>query len=263
MVTSAIAMTKLVLAVGVGMSALVAPSNNQGIHDSDVSALAINSCQSVGGTSLKASGIPFGNSMNIKISLQHHPVLIVRATCREGRGGGWAINANEPGHTLTTFISSELSYWSPVAILGLYNYSPTSMPAIVAQVGLGMTGQPLELLTFKGQSIVPAKMTFPSYGLNGLFYGGAAAHGQGVVCSRHQNRFQLTQLFWSGPSAGAPTVTVSGGGQEFAPGDTVSIHSIRWTFQGQPLRQASVQKLATTPSTYARAGLIDNENCSG
>lgn len=68
------------------------------------------------------------------------------------------------------------SYDDPIAVLGLHDYSSSDMPAVLAQVGVGMTGQPYELFTFEGSAIVPARMTFPSAGLTGLAGGGAAEH---------------------------------------------------------------------------------------
>jgi hypothetical protein len=252
MIRLALATTTLLLALGIGVSGASIHNASPGRPERSEVSLASNTCRSVYDTSLKATGIPFGNSISTKTSLPHHPELVVRSTCRLGRGGGWTISARESGHSSSEFQSETIAYSSPVAILALYNYSSQALPAIVAQVGLEMTGRPYELLTFNRQRIVPVKMTFPTYGLTSLTGGGAAAHGQGVECSRQRNRFQLTQLFWSVLGASAP-----------APGDKVSVQYVRWTFQGQPLVQVTVGKLPSKVATYSRASSLNNEHCSG
>jgi hypothetical protein len=263
MVRLALAASTLMLAAGTGAGGVVAQSVSSRSHGRPDAALASNSCRDLFGTSLEASGIPFGNSMSAKTSFFHSPSLVVKSICRPGRGGGWTISARKSGGASPAFTSTAFPFSSPVAILALYNYSSTALPAIVAQVGLGMTGQPYELMTFNGLRIVPAKMTFPSYGIYGLAGGGASAHGQGVECARQRSRLQLTQLVWSGPGPGAPMVPVKGGGESYAPGDKVSVEYVRWTFHGQPLTQVSVERLPSRVTTYAQASLLDNVHCSG
>ena len=143
------------------------------------------------------------------------------------------------------FHSAIMPFTSPVSILALSQFSSTSLPVVVAQVGLQMTGRTFQLFTFDATSIVAVKMTFPADGLKDLSGGGAASHGAGLVCAHANGQFQLTQMFWSGP------------------GPRESIHSVRWVLQGQPLRQVSVKMMASSTTSYARAAKIDSEDCSG
>jgi hypothetical protein len=159
--------------------------------------------------------------MSIKASLPHHPTLTVRAYCLAGHNGGWYLRAVESGGR--SYRSSRFSYDYPIAVLGLRDYSPRYMPAVLAQVGVGMTGQPYELFSFEGSAMVTARMTFPSSGLGELAGGGAAEHGQGVFCASRGGDLLVTQVFWSGPVGPAPTVTYPNGGDSPAPGDSVTV----------------------------------------
>lgn len=95
--------------------------------------------------------------------------------------------------------SKVFPFIDPVAILAVPSYTPGALPAILAEVGVGMTGQPYELFTFAGGTIVPVQMTFPIGWLPGLTGGGAARHGQGVYCAAKADTLQVTQVEWSGP----------------------------------------------------------------
>jgi hypothetical protein len=181
----------------------------------------------------------------------------VHADCRELNGVGWYITAREGS---TRYLSRPIPYANPVAIRGVFRFAPHTAPAILAQVGWGMTGQPYELFTFSGNRIVPTRMTFPYRGYR-LAGGGAAFHGQGVFCSAKHGHLVITQIFWNGPGGNAPMVRVKGGGQTPAPTDNVTVNYERWTFTGQPLRQRSVKVLPATVMTYRAARALDNAHC--
>jgi hypothetical protein len=135
------------------------------------------------------------------------------------------------------------------------------MPAVLAQVGVGMTGQPYELFTFEGSAMVTARMTFPSPGLTELAGGGAAEHGQGVFCASRGGDLLVTQVFWSGPVGPAPTVTYPNGGDSPAPGDSVTVQYERWALTGQPLHQVNVSSLPSKTTTYGAATSLENAHC--
>lgn len=206
---------------------------------------------------------PFGNTRRITTELHGRPSLSVRATCMPaGPRGGWSITAVQDGHV---YRSPRLGFADPVAILALYNYARGELPAILAQVGSGMTGQPYELWTFEVGAIVPATMTFtrspPGSALAG---GGAAEHGQGVFCSRHDRELLITQADWSGPGPGARSVTVTtafGKGTSPAPTDPVTVKYARWTLEGQPLREVRFNALPSKTLTYAAAERLENVHC--
>jgi len=217
------------------------------------------SCKYLYGGPLSAYHIAFGNSMDIKALLPHHPTVTVRAYCLAGRNGGWYLTALASGGT--SYRSSKYSYDFPIAVLGIHDYSPRYMPAVLAQVGLGMTGQPYELFTFEGSAIVPARMTFPSPGLGELAGGGAAEHGQGVFCASRGGDLLVTQVHWSGPVFPAPTVTYPKGGESPAPGDSVTVQYERWALTGQPLHQVSVSPLPSRTMSYKAATSLENAHC--
>jgi hypothetical protein len=150
---------------------------------------------------------------------------------------------------------------APDSVLGLPSYSSAALPAVLAEVGVGMTGQPYELFSFTSRAIVPVKMTFPIDWLPGLTGGGAAEHGQGAYCSSQGDELLLTQVFWSGPGPTAPTVTDRGGGESPAPGDHVVVRFERWTLEGQPLRQLKIRPLPPKLTTYAAATAMENAHC--
>jgi len=201
----------------------------------------------------------FGNSMAIRALLPRHPTLTVRAYCLTGRNGGWYLSAVESGGR--SYRSSRLSYDYPIAVLGLYDYSPRYMPAVLAQVGVGMTGQPYELFTFEGSAIVSVHMTFPTPGLTELAGGGAAEHGQGVFCASRGGDLLVTQVFWSGPTPTAPTVTYPNGGESAAPGDSMTVQYERWALTGQPLHQVGVNSLPSKTMSYRVATSLENAHC--
>ncbi|HKD94491.1 MAG TPA: hypothetical protein VKB43_07255 [Gaiellaceae bacterium] len=197
---------------------------------------------------LVPSGFGFGNA------LRH-----VRAVCRERQGIGWYLTAVEGS---THYTSRPFPYTDPIAILSVYRFSPRSLPAILAQVGWGDTGQPYELFTFSGHRIVPVHMTFLHGGVwSGLAGGGAAFHGQGVFCTKRHGNFVLTQVDWDGPGGNAPMVHDKHGGTSPAPADRVQVSSERWTFSGQPLTQRSVVKLPVKWTTYRAAAALENAQC--
>jgi len=154
-------------------------------------------------------------------------------------------------------------YDDPIAVLGVPSYSSGSLPAILAQVGLEMTGQPYELFTFSRSNIVPVKLTIPSADWAGapLGGGGAALHGQGVDCSSQDGHLEVTQIFWSGPDSTEPTVSDVGGGESEAPSDLVTVDYERWLLSGQPLRQISVTAPPSSVVTYKTANVMENSHC--
>ena len=124
-----------------------------------------------------------------------------------------------------------------------------------------MTGQPYELLTFVGDHITPVRMTFPSGNpdIGGLAGGGAALHGQGVFCSRTDDRMLLTQVNWE---IDAPIRWVPyRGGETPAPSDRVTIYYDRWTLGGQPLHQLEVRTLSDGSTTHVKAQHLENAHC--
>jgi hypothetical protein len=184
----------------------------------------------------------------------------VHAVCRERQGIGWYITTREGS---TRYASSPFPYTEPISILGVYRFAPHVAPAILAQVGWGMTGQPYELFTFSRHRVVPARMTFlhANGAYRGLAGGGAAFHGQGVLCSAKRHHLVITQVWWSGPSASAPVVRHKDGGQTPAATDAVTATYERWTFTGQPLRQRSVAILPPQVVTYRAANALENAHC--
>ena len=250
----------LVLAA-VGMSGAAVGRNEGAVQGQRTPATGFPpaSCKYLYGSQLIAYDIAFGNSMGIKALLPHHPTLTVRAYCLAGRHGGWYLRAVGSGGT--SYRSSKFSYDFPIAVLGLYDYSRRYMPAVLAQVGVGMTGQPYELFTFEGSAIVPARMTFPSPGLGELAGGGAAEHGQGVFCASRGGDLLVTQVHWSGPVFPAPTVTYPNGGESAAPGDSVTVQYERWALTGQPLRQLRVSSLPSKTMSYRAATSLENAHC--
>lgn len=156
--------------------------------------------------------------------------------------------------------SKVFPFIDPVAILAVPSYTPGALPAILAEVGVGMTGQPYELFTFAGGTIVPVQMTFPIGWLPGLTGGGAAQHGQGVYCAAKADTLQVTQVEWSGPGPSAPTTSVSGG-ESAAPNDQVTVDFQRWVLAGQPLRQVRIHPLPSRSATYVAATAMENVHC--
>lgn len=147
---------------------------------------------------------------------------------------------------------------SPVAILAVYYFTKRQLPAVLAQVGFGMTGQPYELFTFVGDRVVPAQMRFPP-NLGALAGGGAALHGQGVFCGQHDGRLLVTQEDWE---IDAPIRWVAyDGGETPAPADSVTVSYERWTLTGQPLRQLAFRILPPTKTSYKKAQALENAHC--
>ncbi len=184
----------------------------------------------------------------------------VHAVCRERQGIGWYITARAGS---ARYVSRPIPYDDPVSILAVYHFAPHTAPAILAQVGWGMTGQPYELFTFSGHRIVPARMTFLH--TNGVYAalagGGATFHGQGVFCSAKRHRLVITQVNWDGPGGNARWVGAKGGGETPASADTVTANYEQWTFTGEPLRQRSVTVLPAKVITYRAANGLENAHC--
>jgi len=187
--------------------------------------------------------------------------LGVRASCQEGRGVGWYLTAGWGRRQ--RFESDPIDYATPVGILALYTFSHRFLPVIVAQVGVGMTGQPYELFTFSRRHIVPVHLTFLHKGvlIGGLAGGGAAFHGQGLFCTARRGKLVITQVFWDGPGGNAPMVHDKGGGITPAGTDTVTAYRERWTLTGQPLTERSVVELPTRQMTYRAANALENAHC--
>ena len=198
---------------------------------------------------MNLSGFGFGNA-------KAH----VRARCGMRRGVGWYLSAVLTGKR---YVSQPIPYDEPISILSVYRFSPRALPVILAQVGFGMTGQPYELFTFRGNRIVPLRMRFiGTDSVSGaLLGGGAAFHGQGVFCSRRGQELVITQLNWDGPTPNAPSHRVKGGGREFNARDKVVADYERWTFAGQPLTQRSVRLLPAKRLTYRVANALENAHC--
>ena len=148
-------------AIGIGIGALALSSSSTSGDPGSSSAALRGRCASAYGTNLALVGIPFGNAVRARTSLPGHPSLVVEATCRNGGAGGRSITAVLRRSRPITYRSAVLPYGDPIAILGVPSYSGQELPAVLAQVGLGMTGQPYELFTISARRVVPVKVTFP------------------------------------------------------------------------------------------------------
>ena len=202
--------------------------------------------------------VPFGN--NVRTNNPVTGSLVVRAVCTRGDRGGWAIEAvlRHDGKN-SVFVSPHLlPLTRPISILVVYYFSVRQLPAILAHVGFGMTGQPYELFTFDGDHIVPAQMRFPQ-DMGELAGGGATLHGQGVFCGQHDGRLLVTQERWT---IDAPIHWVPyDGGVTPAPTNSVTVSYGRWTLAGQPLRQFGFRVLPSTRTTYKKAQVLENAHC--
>jgi hypothetical protein len=158
-----------------------------------------------------------------------------------------------------TYRSKVMSYQDPVSILAVPSYATGALPAVLAEVGIGMTGQPYELFTFSGHTIVPVKMTFPIAGLANLAGGGAALHGQGVFCGQDDGYLLVTQEDWA---INAPIRWVPyDSGITPAPTDSVTVSYERWTLTGQPLHQFGFRLLPSTTTSYKKAQGLESAHC--
>lgn len=245
--------TVVLCAVGAGVADISTMA--QGTVPASRPTVERSSCSKIFGEPLKIANPKFGNTVRTRN-------LVIEAVCSAGVHGGWIIRATRrQGSVSSTFESARLPLTSPVAILAVYYFSPRRLPAILAQVGYGMTGQPYELLTFVGDHIARVEITFPpgNPNIGGLAGGGAALHGQGVFCSQADNRMLLTQANWE---IDAPIRWIPyRGGVTPAPSDRVTIYYDRWTLGGQPLHQLEVRTLSDGSTTYVKAQHLENAHC--
>jgi hypothetical protein len=203
--------------------------------------------------------IPFGNT--VRTDNPTTGALEVQAVCATGARGGWTIHAIlRRERSSQVFVSPRpLPFSQPVAILAVYYFTSSELPAVLAQVGVGMTGQPYELFTFaRDHHVAPAQMQFTA-DFGGLFGGGAALHGQGVFCGRHNRVLVITQVRWN---IEVPFKLVPfDGGQTPAPTDPVTVSYEQWKLAGQPLHQVGRHSLPATKTTYRKAQALENAHC--